>query len=122
MEASPVWEFALGGLGSTTAITDFKGGAQKTYQYDVYGGVRAQTGTTPNEFTYTGEQVDSSGLEYLRARYYDSATGRFLSSDPLAVQPGWTGHRFAYVDGNPVNLTDPLGLCGVCDFVSDKGG
>ena len=44
-----------------------------------------QTGTTPNEFTYTGEQADSSGLEYLRVRYYDNATGRFVAKDPLPL-------------------------------------
>jgi RHS repeat-associated protein len=59
-----------------------------------------------NEFTYTDEQVDSSGLQYLRARYYDAATGRFASRDPLPLM-----QRYSYVGGNPVNLVDPTGLC-----------
>ena len=43
--------------------------------------------------------MDSTGLEYIRARYYDPATGRFLSQDPLPLL-----QRYAYV-GNG-NLTD----------------
>jgi RHS repeat-associated protein len=98
------------GLGSTTAITDSTGAVKKTYQYDVFGAIRVQTGTQPNEFTFTGEQVDSSGLEYLRARYYDGATGRFLTQDPLPLL-----HRYPYVGNNPLNMVDPLGLCGWTD-------
>jgi RHS repeat-associated protein len=71
----------------------------------VYGAIRSQTGTQPNEFTFTGEQVDASGLEYLRARYYDQTTGLFLGRDPLPLL-----RRYAYVGENPVNLTDPSGL------------
>ena len=62
-----------------------------------------------NEFTYAGEQVDASGLQYLRARYYDAATGRFASRDPLPLM-----QRYAYVGGNPVNLVDPSGPRGTC--------
>jgi RHS repeat-associated protein len=104
------------GLGSTTAITGSTGAVVKTYQYDAYGAVRTQTGTQPNEFTFTGEQVDSSGLEYLRARYYDPNTGRFANRDPLPLM-----QRYAYVGGNPVNLADPLGLCGVSLSLSNVG-
>jgi RHS repeat-associated protein len=93
------------GLGSTTAMTNSTGAVQDAYQYDVYGAIRAQTGTQANELTFTGEQVDTSGLEYLRARYYDPALGRFLGRDRLPV-----GNRYAYVDANPVNLVDPYGL------------
>jgi RHS repeat-associated protein len=99
------------GLGSTTGLADGTGAVTDTYTYDVYGAVRSRTGTSPNEFTYTGEQVDSSGLQYLRARYYDAANGRFASRDPLgAAEP------YAYVSNNPANLIDPTGLCGVRDF------
>jgi RHS repeat-associated protein len=92
------------GLGSTTAMTNATGAVQNTYQYDGYGAIRAQTGTQPNEFTFTGEEVDTSGLEYLRARYYDGATGRFLGRDPLPL-----GNRYAYVGDDPANLVDPRG-------------
>jgi len=40
-------------------------------------------------------------------RYYDPATGQFLSVDPLVSQ---TGTPYAYVGGDPVNGADPTGL------------
>ena len=55
------------------------------YEYDAFGNVRAQTGTSGNKFTYTGEQNDSTGLEHLKARHYDPSNGQFLSRDPLPL-------------------------------------
>jgi RHS repeat-associated protein len=70
--------------------------------------VRAHTGDA-TEWSYTGEQNDPTGLEYLRARYYDSSTGRFIAVDPM---PG--GNVYAYALLNPVRWSDPSGLCIVC--------
>jgi uncharacterized protein RhaS with RHS repeats len=49
-----------------------------------------------------------SGLYYLRARWYDPATGQFISVDALV---GITDQPYEYVGGDPVNGSDPLGLC-----------
>jgi uncharacterized protein RhaS with RHS repeats len=69
------------GLGSTMALTDGDGDIVNTYDYDVFGSVRSSTGSQPNEFRFTGEQVDdSTSLGYLRARFYDPGTGRFVTS------------------------------------------
>ena len=60
----------------------------------------------------SGEQYDSDlSLYYLRARYYNPATGRFLSRDPYdgdAKIPA-TLHKYLYAGGDPVNLKDPTG-------------
>jgi RHS repeat-associated protein len=40
-------------------------------------------------------------------RYYDPATGQFLSVDPLV---GLTGQPYAYAGNDPINATDPTGL------------
>ena len=54
------------------------------YTYDVFGGIRTQSGSSANYWLFTGEQRDGdSELYYLRARYYDPAIGRFLSQDPV---------------------------------------
>lgn len=80
-------------------------------QYDAFGASRNQSGVQL-PFTYTGEQTDAeSGLVYLRARYLDPSTGRFLSRDPfpgLQTDPR-TQHPYAYVGNDPTNLTDPSG-------------
>ena len=41
-------------------------------------------------------------------RYYDPATGQFLSVDPLVEE---TGQAYAYTGGDPVNRVDPAGRC-----------
>ena len=44
----------------------------------------------------------------MNARYYDAATGRFVSQDPLGFGGGGA-NLYAYVDNNSVNLSDPTG-------------
>jgi RHS repeat-associated protein len=61
---------------------------------------------------YRGEQYDSDlGLYYLRARYYNPATGRFMSRDPLDGDPTdpKTLHKYVYAGSDPVNAIDPSG-------------
>jgi RHS repeat-associated protein len=55
---------------------------------------------------FPGQYTDTeSGLQYLRARYYDPTTSAFLTRDPIEAQ---TQNPYGYVNGNPLNLTDPL--------------
>ena len=58
--------------------------------------------------SYTGREDDGTGLKYYRARYYHPTLSRFLREDPLR----WKGgvNLYAYVNANPINLIDPLGL------------
>ncbi len=101
------------GVGSTTQLTDSNGSVTDSYSYDVFGAPRTTTGTTANDFRYTGQQRDGNanrGLYFLRARSYDPALGRFLQKDPLPL-----GNRYAYAGNNAANVTDPSGLCGVND-------
>jgi RHS repeat-associated protein len=54
-------------------------------------------------------QQDRSGLMYMRNRYYDPATERFTQQDPIGLAGGLNLYGFA--NGDPVNLSDPFGLC-----------
>ncbi len=67
----------------------------------------------------SGEQYDSDlGLYYLRARYYNPNTGRFMSRDPEAgnrFSPA-SLHKYLYAGGDPVNRIDPSGRAGVIDY------
>jgi len=61
---------------------------------------------------YRGEEYDSDlSLYYLRARYYNPATGRFLSRDPEDghLKDPSSLHKYLYANGDPVNGIDPQG-------------
>ena len=63
-----------------------------------------------------GQYADAeTGFQYLRARYYDPATGQFLTRDPIEAQ---TREPYGYVGGNPLNGTDPTGLNMFSDAIS----
>ncbi|MEG3928593.1 putative Ig domain-containing protein [Microcoleus sp. T3_D1] len=105
--------YHVDGLGSTRALTNGAGNAIDTYTYDAYGNLIGRTGNTVNNYLYAGEQYDPNlGDYYLRARYYDTETGRFSGRDPfegLLTEP-LSLAKYPYVHGNPVNATDPTGL------------
>lgn len=93
-------------LGSVRGITNQVGSLVGAASYDTYGSVAA-TGAR-SAFGYAGEYTDEeSGLQYLRARYYDPATGQFLTRDPIEDV---TGDPYGYANGNPLMNTDPTGL------------
>ncbi len=76
------------------------------------GNWRAAKGQTNIQMLYQSQQQDpESNLYYLRARYYDPATGRFISRDPVKgyLQDPRTQNGYDYALNNPVNLSDPSG-------------
>jgi RHS repeat-associated protein len=102
------------GLGSVTSLTDPTGAMSTSYTYDAFGDTAASTGSFINPYRYTGRELDSeTGLYYLRARYLDSATGRFISEDPLHFNGGGVNF-YRYVNNNPETFTDSSGLSPDC--------
>ncbi len=57
------------------------------------------------------EQQDETGFQYRRNRYYDPQQGRFTQEDPIGLAGGMNLYGFA--GGDPVNFSDPFGLCPV---------
>lgn len=99
------------GLGSTVAITDSSGVIKNKYAYDAYGKVidQIEDPGVSNPFKYVGKYGvidDGNGLLYMRARYYDTAVGRFINKDPIEGAL----NLYTYVGNNPINYRDPFGL------------
>ena len=58
------------------------------------------------------DKSDGSGMRYMRNRYYDPGTGRFTQEDPIGLAGGMNLYGFA--SGDPLNFSDPIGLCPIC--------
>jgi len=82
--------------------------------YEPYGvEIRPATNSAGNTHQYTGHERDeASGLDYMHARYYGSNLARFMRPDPVNGKPAdpQSFNLYAYVENNPTNRTDPLGL------------
>lgn len=90
---------------ATATVTD-------TYDYDAFGNLIYRSGTTPNDYLYTGEQFDANlGFYYLRARYMNPASGRFFSMDSFegGTSDPRSLHKYLYTGSDPVNHIDPSG-------------
>ena len=95
-------------LGSVIGAFDGSGNGLGQYAYLPFGETPAPlTGTT---FGYAGYRYDAeTGLYHTGRRHYDPTVGRFLMPDPLGYAGGI--NLYAYVDNDPLNATDPSGLC-----------
>jgi RHS repeat-associated protein len=56
--------------------------------------------------------VGSTGMAYRRNRFYDATTGQFNQQDPIGLAGG--ANSYGFVAGDPVNYSDPFGLCPPC--------
>ncbi|WP_028592980.1 RHS repeat-associated core domain-containing protein [Paenibacillus assamensis] len=104
--------YQLNGHGDVVAIVDEAGKKLNEYRYDIWGLPLGEKETVPNILKYSGEYWDkTTGLQYLRARWYDPSMGRFISEDtyegelnsPLSL------NLYTYVHNNPLIYIDPTG-------------
>ena len=104
--------YGYDGLDSVRLLADATGAVTDQYDYDAWGNAINTVGSTPNAYLYRGEQYDTDlGLYYLRARYFNPVTGRFLSRDPGQgnAQDPLAQHKYLYAQDDPVDLIDPTG-------------
>lgn len=95
--------------GSTVALTDASQTITHTYAYDAFGTVLTanEPANDVNVYRYNGQygvQYDAPNRTFMRARYYDPQTGRFISEDPI-----WATNLYPFADNNPVNKVDADG-------------
>ncbi len=100
--------------GNTILLTDEQGEVKVRYSYDPYGQVLAHQGED-TVYQYSGKygiQTDKTKLLYMRARYYDPNSKRFLGQDILMgnLSDIRSLNRYAYVEGNPMKYIDPTGM------------
>ena len=98
-------------VGREVVPMPYAGRLEDRTSYDTFG--RVWTSTTPSaesRFAFTGRDLDpESDLYHYRARYYDPATGQFISADPIGFEAG-DGNLYRYVGNGPIDGTDPSGL------------
>jgi RHS repeat-associated protein len=100
--------------GTPLAEADAQGNIIATFDYRPYGS--QALGTPPKGPGYTGHVNDpDTGLVYMKARYYDPISGRFVSADPVKPNAGNVNNlnRYAYANNNLVMNIDPDGRQGI---------
>jgi len=100
-------------VGNTAALTDMTGNILNEYQYLPFGEMTTQTVSVSNPFTFGGELGvidEGDGFYQMRARFYDTGTGQFLSNDPLGQTAGGSINLRQYAFNNPVSFVDPSGF------------
>jgi len=105
--------FLLGDhLGSTSLVTFGNGNVVSETRYKAWGEVRYASGTTPTDYTYTGQYSDSYiNLLWYGSRHYDPELGRFIQPDSIVPNPSnpQAYDHYAYTFNNPLRYVDPDG-------------
>ena len=133
-------------IGSTTAITDADGDLLYRIAYGTYGeltgiydadgqkmageaagqsSIKETLQAEKLRFLYNGRygvETGADGLYYMRARYYNPQIKRFINRDIIdgSITDSQSLNKYSYVQGNPISLVDPFGLCAQ-DYFSRAG-
>src|SRR5262249_13609807 len=93
-------------------ISDDTGAYRDTYSYRPFGDTLISYTSSSNAFTFGGQfgvVSDSTGLKYMRARSFTTATGRFTTIDPIRTNSGDLNF-YRYTANDPIMFVDPTGL------------
>ncbi|WP_138494513.1 RHS repeat-associated core domain-containing protein [Paenibacillus pinistramenti] len=98
--------------GDVVELRDASGKLLNSYSYDIWGNPVIVQETVPNALRYAGEYWDAdTGLQYLRARWYDPSTARFIGEDTYEgqIDNPLSLNLYTYVENNPLGYVDPTG-------------
>ncbi|MDE5122926.1 MAG: hypothetical protein O4965_23915, partial [Trichodesmium sp. St19_bin1] len=98
-------------IGSTVGLTDGQGDYVNRYHYGPFGKDVFEQEQVANQFEFVGQfgvMEEANGLDFMRARFYDSLTGNFSSPDPIGIA-GRDTNLYRYTFNNPISYTDPSG-------------
>ena len=128
------------GHGSTRQLAEYDGSVtvEHSYSYDGYGVLLQDKDNFPPDGTqdpgkvaqqatsllYAGEYLDTDSQNYyLRARWYDSLSGRFNRMDPFtgSNQDPQSLHKYLYAHCNPINGADPTGMMSLSSTIMTIG-
>lgn len=104
--------YQFNGHGDVVGLVDEQGKQLNSYSYDIWGGPVETKETVPNVMRYAGEYWDdTTGLQYLRARWYDPGTARFMGEDTYegTLTNPLSQNLYTYVHNNPLRYIDPSG-------------
>ena len=95
---------------STRMLTDVAGNWVGTQSHEPFGEQVEERDLT-NKWRFTNYERDSeTGSDYAVNRQYQTGAGRFMRPDPISGGDPQSLNRYVYVDNDPVNSADPLGL------------
>lgn len=121
-EHETAWVYdLLDGAGSVRLVVDESGAITLTRAYKPFGGLLVQSGGYETAFGYLGAQLDRvSGLVYVGGRYYDPATGRFLTPARGPLDPYHPRRSNPYVPWQGLWLVLPVALLLAAAYKSRK--
>jgi RHS repeat-associated protein len=106
--------YAWDHLGTVRLVSNQDRTMLERHDYEPFGvELRPVLNQTQNTHQFTGHERDqASGYDYMHFRFYGSTMGRFMKPDAIPGKPRdpQSLNLYTYVQNNPINRVDPLGL------------
>lgn len=107
--------YAAGEVGNVEQLIGSAGELLNEYAFAPFGSALLLREDKRNPFQFGGQlgvMRDSSGLAFMRARYFHQGLGRFITEDPIGLAAG-DANRYRYGRNSPSGTVDPSGLKGL---------